>query len=386
MKINEELLRSVFLIQNPSNNRWCNDQAMNTITSLAPAGCTVIRNRGNLLIRKGPNSGPHPFYLAHMDQVHDYQPGMSLHISKDRVLTAYDGNRQRCGVGGDDKCGVYLALQMLHSLPHVTAVFVRDEEVGCQGSAEVPLSWFLNAAFVIQSDRNNRTFDVIRDTNGMNCASDEFMDTILSMSAAVEAGHRENSGTVTDIGELACRGLAVSMVNISSGYHHYHSKTEYVELDQLEISCQLALEAGERMGSVRWEHTPESAYGNWFRGRGGYGGWGLDDIYDEDDRRYGQLARTVKTARLGAIDDDDDEDDIPFIDDELLDGREAEYDPAVHALEATPEREYLIGELEEYGYEREYHQLDRVSTETLAQLLQKLMDEDSETLEESNAG
>lgn len=374
MKINETLLRAVFLIQNPSLNRWCNDRAMDTITSLAPKGCVVIRNQGNLLIRKGPNSGPHPYYLSHMDQVHDYQPGMTLHIDKDRVLTARDGNRIQCGVGGDDKCGVYLALMMLHTLPHVTAIFVRDEEVGCLGSGKVPLDWFRYAAFVIQSDRNNRTFDVIRDTNGMTCASDAFMDEILSLPQAVESGHSENTGTITDVGELACRELNLSMVNISSGYHHYHSKTEYVRLPELEISCQLALEAGQRMGSVRWTHTPESFWGP-SSGRYTGSAWGWDD-FDEDIRRYGKGSTVTNVKKLGIIPDGDDDDDIEFIDEELVNGRVPDYDPAIHALPSSPEREYLIGELEEYGYDRDYNQLDRVTTETMNQLLQKLMDED----------
>ncbi len=199
------LLLSVFAIQNPSRNRACNDHAMEVIAKLAPAGCTVVRSKGNMLVRKGKASGPHPYFIAHMDQVHDYVPFMKVLVSGN-VLHAVDGNQEQCGVGGDDKCGIYLALSMLHTLPHCTAVFVRDEEVGCLGSGEVPLAWFKHASFVIQADRNNRTMDVIRSTNGMSCASDAFMAAILSLPMAVAAKHSPAEGSITDVGELASRG------------------------------------------------------------------------------------------------------------------------------------------------------------------------------------
>lgn len=279
MKHDKALLLDVFHIQNPSRNRACNDHAMKTIEGLAPPGCTVVRNRGNLLIRKGPAKGAHPHFLSHMDQVHDYAPFMKV-IINGNVLSAVDGNDKQCGVGGDDKCGIYLALRMLWLLDHCTAVFVRDEEVGCLGSGEVPLEWFKHAAFVIQADRNNRTMDIIRDTNGMDCASDGFIDALMGLPIAIAAGHGEASGSITDIGELAERGLGVSMVNISSGYHSPHSCRETVHLDELGIACQLAFEAASMLGGEVWGHEPESHY---FQPKGGYG-----PSYQHNAARYGE--------------------------------------------------------------------------------------------------
>lgn len=267
MKHNIKLLNAVFLIQNPSHNRACNDYAISQIIKLAPRGCTVVRHRGNLLIRKGDSSGPHPYFLSHMDQVHDYEPFMTLHREGD-ILSALDGNGDQCGVGGDDKCGIYLALMMLHKLPHCTAVFVRDEEVGCCGSREVPLKWFDHAAFVIQADRNNRTMDIIRHTNSMICASDEFMEAMLALPTAVKHQHSEETGSITDIGELASRGLGCSMVNISSGYHNPHTSREVVNLSELSVTLQLAFEAARTMAHKRWDHEPQDAW------RGSYGAYG----------------------------------------------------------------------------------------------------------------
>ena len=283
MKHNYKLLRSVFLMQNPSQNKACNDATMQRIRALAPKGCVAVQHKGNLLLRKGDPRAVQPYFLAHMDQVHQYEPYMRL-LREGNVLSAVDGNGDQCGVGGDDKCGIYLALMMLYALPNCTAVFVRDEEVGCLGSGEVPLGWFDSAAFVLQADRNNRTFDVIRDTNGCSCASDGFMSAVLALPAARAAGHRENSGSVTDIGELACRGLQRSMINISSGYHEPHSSREIVKLDELSIALQLAYECAVELGSEQWVHEPVSCWGNY----GSYGNYSErgSDAWDTEPKQY----------------------------------------------------------------------------------------------------
>lgn len=262
MKHNYQLMHSVFHIQNPSRNKACNDAALQKIRALAPEGCVSVQRKGNLLLRKGDPHAVQPYFISHTDQVHNYKPYMRV-LRKGNVLSAVDGNGEQCGVGGDDKCGIYLALMMLHTLPNCTAIFVRDEEVGCLGSGEIPLSWFTSAAFVLQADRSNGTFDVIRNTNGCECASDAFMAAVLALPAAQEAGHGENYGSVTDIGELANRGLACSMVNISSGYHRPHSEQEFVKLDELSIALQLAYECATELGSERWAHTPVSSWENY---------------------------------------------------------------------------------------------------------------------------
>jgi hypothetical protein len=289
MKLNIQRLKAVFNIQNPSDNKRCNEEAMRVITSLAPKGCTIVQNNGNLLIRKGKASGPHPFFISHMDQVHEYVPFMQLHID-DNILSAKDGNDMQCGVGGDDKCGIYLALEMLHRLNHCTAVFVKDEEIGCIGSGAVPLAWFDHASFILQADRNNRTFDIIRDTNGMSCASDEFMNAVLALPEAVR--HSENTGSITDVGELASRGLCISMVNISSGYHNPHSHNEIVKLDELAIACDIALAMSHRLGNKRWDNIPKSQwsppkqyagttkYTNWYTTKAPTTSFSKPDEYD----------------------------------------------------------------------------------------------------------
>jgi len=323
MKINTQLLLDVFAIQNPSRNVACNNEAMRVIQSLIPESCTVVRCAGNMIVRKGDTSKIHPFFVAHMDQVHDYVPFMRLSIDNN-ILSAYDGNGAQCGTGGDDKCGIYLALEMLHRLPTVSCVFVRDEEVGCLGSAIVPMEWFANAAFVLQADRNNRTFDIIRDTNGMCCASDDFMDALFDLPVASK--HGEDTGSITDIGELARRKLHVSCVNISSGYHRPHQSKEIVNLIELAIACELALQAATNYGHKQWLHTATSSNNN-----------------------YGYESHFKKYSRFDDFDND-------YL---------ASDDVTEDVFELTPERESLISMLEDLGYDRHFDLLEAYDTDEL---------------------
>lgn len=361
MKHDKALLLDVFHIQNPSRNRACNDHAMKTIEKLAPPGCTVVRNRGNLLIRKGPAKGPHPYFLSHMDQVHGYEPFMRVLVNGN-VLSAVDGNDKQCGVGGDDKCGIYLALRMLWVLDHCTAVFVRDEEVGCLGSGEVPLAWFQHAAFVMQADRNNRTMDIIRNTNGMNCASDGFIDALMGLPMACAAKHSENTGSVTDVGELASRGLDISMVNISSGYHAPHSHTETVHLDELGIACQLAFEAASLLGGQAWVHGATSPYFCPPSAKG-YGGTaqGYGNSYSREVAKYGDGWPPVTGWSLEQ-EQEENEYWSKVADKErgLLDADEVD----------AQRREGIIGILcDIYGHDRQFDCLDIWDTEDLLDLL-----------------
>ena len=65
--------------------------------------------------------------VAHMDTVHR-QPVEQICYSADGAVTMSPQ-----GIGGDDRCGVWMILQILHTAScHV--LFCEDEEVGCVGA------------------------------------------------------------------------------------------------------------------------------------------------------------------------------------------------------------------------------------------------------------
>ena len=72
--------------------------------------------------------GTHPVLLmAHMDTVH--------HDNCTIVCVSEDGKyiMSPQGIGGDDRCGIYMILQIVKDV-HCSVIFTEDEEIGCVGA------------------------------------------------------------------------------------------------------------------------------------------------------------------------------------------------------------------------------------------------------------
>lgn len=275
-----------------------------------------------MLICKGDPDAVQPCFLAHTDQVHCYQPGFKVDVIHVKgvgsCVVAYDGNDEQCGVGGDDKCGIYLCIRMLMApeIPNCKVVFVCDEEVGCVGSRRVPLSWFDNVSFVLQGDRRHDTADLITSTNGYEISSEEFTEAMLGLSSAVSGGFQENEGSVTDVGELGRRNLRVSMMNVSCGYHFAHTDSEYVVLSELAITENLFFEAATELGTTEWHHNPTSVYGLGGYGKSVYGASMHGGPLMKDNWTWGRPTRYKQNQLIGG---DLCNDDYPYDDDDYID-------------------------------------------------------------------
>lgn len=175
---------------------------------------------GNIYVQKG--KAPFNCVVAHLDQVHDYDKDFEV-LEHKGVLFGWNGVQQ-VGVGGDDKCGVYLALRALQTYPNVKVCFFLDEEVGMLGSNKADLTFFEDCQFIVQPDRNHYTDDFITYTNGVKTASVEFEQAALPYLGDYQIAR----GSCTDIGELVLNGLDISCVNIACGYYFAHTDQEIV--------------------------------------------------------------------------------------------------------------------------------------------------------------
>lgn len=157
--------------------------------------------------------------VAHLDTVHK-TPVRDILYSKDgRLIMSPEG------IGGDDRCGVHMIMEILHQARcHV--LFTEDEETGCQGAR----------AFANSKIRPSINYIVELDRRGSNdavfyqCVNPEFTDFICSF------GFVEARGSFSDISVIAPR-LGVAAVNISAGYYNEHSRHEYINL--LEVECNI---------------------------------------------------------------------------------------------------------------------------------------------------
>jgi hypothetical protein len=100
-----------------------------------------------------------PCVVSHTDTVHNLD---TINIREENLYNAqgelklsykaYNNEGKPTGIGGDDKCGVFACLTLLHELPNVKAAFFVSEETGCHGSLKASEEFFSNVGYGIQFD------------------------------------------------------------------------------------------------------------------------------------------------------------------------------------------------------------------------------------------
>ncbi len=195
---------------------------------------------------------------AHMDTVHEKLPQEIIY--KNGTISSPQG------IGGDDRCGVYMILEILKEhKPHV--LFFEDEETGGIGSnkfikTELCKSLQGKINFCIELDRRGS-----KDAVFYQCGNEDFEDYILSNFFHMA------SGSFTDICHI-CPELDCAGVNFSCGYYNAHTKEEYVVLSEMETVIT----------QVKKLISKPTKYYEWVEAKSKYG---LDDWYDYYDYSYG---------------------------------------------------------------------------------------------------
>jgi len=155
--------------------------------------------------------------VAHLDTVHRSQP------KSDEIF--YDADQyvlwSPVGIGGDDRCGVFIILNLImHGYkPHV--LFTWNEETGGYGAKAAASHIHPKLDFMIQFDRRGSGQSVYYDLDHL-----EFETYINSF------GFDTQWGTYTDICELAPEWKCAA-VNLSAGYEREHTSSETIYLKVL---------------------------------------------------------------------------------------------------------------------------------------------------------
>lgn len=161
---------------------------------------------------------------AHLDTVHTK--------SVDTITKFKDKNGNMIifspeGIGGDDRCGVYMILHILKETKlRPSILFCEDEEIGGKGSEKFCKTDFIEdlkeMKFLLELDRANKTDAVFYDCGNIN-----FINFILE-----ETGYTEEFGSFSDISNLSpvCN---VASVNLSCGYYNQHTLQEYVIWEEM---------------------------------------------------------------------------------------------------------------------------------------------------------
>ena len=179
---------------------------------LQDKGYTPISKKGFLYAE-----GSVPVLLvAHLDTVHKQTADIICFSEDMRYVMSPQG------IGGDDRCGVYMVMQIINRVPcHV--LFCEDEEIGGHGAKAFTKSNIKPSVnYIVEMDRRGSNDAVF-----YRCNNPDFTNLVLSF------GFAENHGTFSDISVIAPY-LKTAAVNISSGYFNEHSRHEYIDMVAVE--------------------------------------------------------------------------------------------------------------------------------------------------------
>ncbi len=225
-----KLLKRLYEVHSPSGHEKRMSAFVRKYCEGLP-GCVVTNDKaGNLYVTKG-NAETYPCVVAHLDEVHKARPKkFRVAIYKGNFLLGGDADIMRpCGIGADDKNGIWLALRLLEKHNFAKAVFFVGEEIGCVGSWACDMDFFNDCRFVLQGDRCGGT-DFIDCANGTELCTNDFKKA-LGLS---KFGFKTTNGATTDVMTLKQRDLPICCANVGCGYYNPHTIDEYTDFSELE--------------------------------------------------------------------------------------------------------------------------------------------------------
>lgn len=150
--------------------------------------------------------------VAHMDTVHTEKVKIICYSRDGNILMSPQG------IGGDDRAGIYMILQLLKT-HHCHVLFCEDEESGGVGARCFASSGITpDVNYIVELDRRGSQDAVFYD-----CANPEFTEFVCSF------GFIRDEGSFSDI-SIVAPALGIAAVNISSGYYNEHTKHETIDL------------------------------------------------------------------------------------------------------------------------------------------------------------
>jgi tripeptide aminopeptidase len=204
---------------------------------------------GNVYATKGLGEY-YPCVVSHIDTVHRIEE-YSVH-EDNYTLTAWDENGEQTGIGGDNKAGVFVCLELIERFDVIKAAFFVSEEVGCLGSYLSDPDFFKNVGYAIQFDApfNNWVSHYSDGVKLFSVDSDFFEKIHVIFEKNLPNYGIKSLGyhPYTDVSALKSL-YDFSCVNYSVGYYNMHSKREYVSVMDVDLCLNTAIKLIESLGN-----------------------------------------------------------------------------------------------------------------------------------------
>tara|TARA_R110000824_G_scaffold325412_2_gene512338 strand:+ start:647 stop:1642 length:996 start_codon:yes stop_codon:yes gene_type:complete len=224
-----------------------------------------IDNKGNVYLTKGSEKMTqaeyYPCVVSHIDTVHFNQKELVENnerlviFEKDDRLTAYHPTTgEETGIGGDDKCGVFICLSLLERLDVLKAAFFVEEEIGMLGSKEALPEFFENVGYAIQFDAPSANW-ITEVCSGVKILDEGFKKKVTPILK--KGGYTNFSNDpFTDVNQLAQK-FDFNCLNLGCGYYQQHSVKEYVIIEEVKKSLIVGINLIDYLGNKEYIHIKE---------------------------------------------------------------------------------------------------------------------------------
>lgn len=221
--------------------------------------------KGNLYLTKGRDVMTmgefYPCVVAHMDTVHKTHSELiesktkliiesSIYNEGEKdefttLIAKHPITKEQTGIGGDDKCGVYVCLEMFNRFPILKGAFFVEEEIGMKGSREADDEFFSNVGYAIQFDAPSSNW-ISEICSGVKLFDEDFKSTIKG--TLNECGYTNFSiDPFTDVNQLATK-YNFNCLNLGCGYYKQHTNSEYVVVSEVEDSINAGYKLITKLG------------------------------------------------------------------------------------------------------------------------------------------
>lgn len=216
----------------------------------------------NIYVTKGVigENEYYPCVIAHTDTVHDIDKiniiefeGMNGQGQPKLALKAVNDKKKPTGIGGDDKCGVFACLEVLKELPVIKAAFFVSEEQGCIGSKNADAKFFSNVGYAIQFDSpgNNAITEFLMGKKMFSRESDFFKkcNKIVLENFTSDTQYKYHPYT-----DIYCINMLfhIECMNLPIGYYNYHTKHEYVIIEDVFNGIKSGLQMIKDLGLTKF--------------------------------------------------------------------------------------------------------------------------------------
>lgn len=164
--------------------------------------------------------------------------GQKYIITVDLVEDKITGSGKNRVLGGDDKCGIFIALKVAEMLKDVPMkiLFTVEEETGCNGAkhfTKTNAKWLEDVKYSITIDRRD-SCHLLWSQRGVRSCSDNFAAELMYQGIRVGIPVKLDDGGSADV--VVLRDFVPNSVNISAGYYKAHTSSEYIvpsEVDKI---------------------------------------------------------------------------------------------------------------------------------------------------------